>query len=346
MYTTPAQGRGTSPWYHIDMRISFTTLISNITDKNGYGTAGLGVVESLQALGHEVNFQDAEAPIELAFNQPIYDTFGHTPGQHKIIYTPWESTALPDGWLEKFNEADEVWTTSNVIKDWYHQAGVEKDIYVYHHGINPLWTGARRRHRRGKKFRFLYVGSPAPRKGGQMVYDAFIDLFGSDPDYHLTIKSYGRTEIRHKVRGEPIGPAGMFSPNITIMEETVSTDALLGIFESHDAVVYPSWGEGFGLIPFQAMAAGIPTICTGAWADYRDLLVPQLVVESELAPSPWPRMHPGKMFRPDVQSLKDSMRWVVDNYDLAAGHAFRNSYKLEKDYDWLKLTEEAFKKFL
>ena len=304
------------------------------------------MVKSLQALGHEVNFQDTDAPIEIAFNQPIYDTFGHTPGQHKIIYTPWESTELPPGWLEKFHEADEVWATSHLVKEWYEKAGVEKDIYVYQHGIDKIWPEARRRRNIKHPIRFLYVGSPAPRKGGQLVYDAFIENFGSDPDYQLTIKAYGMTEIRHKVNGRIVAPAGQFNSNITVITDEIETEEMVKLFNVHDVLVYPSYGEGWGLIPFQGMAMGMPTICTGAWADYRDLIVPELNISSSMIDSPWPQMHPGKVFEPDYEGLKKSMLWVVDNYEAAAAKSFKNSYLLEKQYDWLELTEKAFKKFL
>lgn len=330
------------------MDISFTTLISNITDKNGYGTAGLGIVESLKGLGHEVKFQDPTAPIELAFNQPVYDTFGYAPGQHKIILTPWESSGLPKGWKEGFKKADEVWATSEVVKKWYHDAGVEGDITVYPHGIDRKWTEARSRRKcSGGPLRFLYVGSPAPRKGGQMVYDAFIKAFGDDPNYQLTIKAYGgMTEIRHMSNGSIIGPAGAFNSNITVLKDTISTEEMVRLFQSHHVMVYPSYGEGWGLIPFQAMATGMPTICTSAWADYRHLLVPQLSLPSTVVDSPWPHMHPGKMFKPDFDSLVSSLYWIADNFEEASAKAFRYSYFLEQEYDWLKLTEKVFAKFL
>lgn len=329
------------------MKISFTTLIANITDKNGYGTAGLGIVESLKSLGHEVNFQDPDAPIELAFNQPIYDTFGHTPGQHRIILTPWESSGLPEGWLEKFHEADEVWATSQTVKRWYEEAGVKGDITVYPHGISKIWTDARKRRRASSRpLRFLYVGSPAPRKGGQMVYDAFIENFGNDPNYQLTIKAYGMTEIRHKVNGRIVAEAGAFSENITVLKDMVSTEEMVEIFKSHDVMVYPSYGEGWGLIPFQAMATGMPTISTAAWADYHHLMVPELKVDSKVIPSPWPHIHPGNMFEPSYDNVVESMRWVADNFETAAGIAYKNSYLLEKEYDWTNITQKVFEKFV
>lgn len=329
------------------MDISFTTLVANITDKNGYGTAGLGIVEALSALGHSVKFQDPTAPIELAFNQPVYDTFGHTPGQHRIILTPWESSGLPAGWKEGFKKADEVWATSKVVKQWYEEAGVKGDITVYPHGIDKKWPQARHRRRAtDRPIRFLYVGSPAPRKGGQLVYDAFIKNFGNDPNFQLTIKAYGgMTEVRHKVNGSIVGPAGMFNSNISVILRTLPSEEMVTLFQNHDVMVYPSYGEGWGLIPFQAMAMGMPTICTEAWADYRHLLVPRLALPSTVVDSPWPHMHPGKMFQPDFDALTESMRWVVDNFDEAAGTAFRYSYLLEREYDWLNITEKTFAKF-
>jgi hypothetical protein len=46
------------------------------------------------------------------------------PNKLNIAYTPWESTKTKRGWVAKFNQADEVWTTSDTIAQWYLDGGV------------------------------------------------------------------------------------------------------------------------------------------------------------------------------------------------------------------------------
>jgi glycosyltransferase involved in cell wall biosynthesis len=296
------------------------------------------MVRSLQRLGHEVPFQDADAKVQIHFSQPHWYEFHEK--QYKIGYTPWESTGLPPGWLEGFNSVDEVWTPSPLIARWYKEAGVNTPIHVYEHGVDHIWEN-RRRQPQGV-LKFLHHGEPAPRKGGQMALDAFRDAFGDKTDVHLTIKSHGDANVRHKDRaGNILGTANSLN-NVTLITKMLSESELVGLYHQHHALVYPGYGEGFGLIPLQAMASGMPTICTGAWAPYERLLVPDLILSARLIDSPWPFMHPGQVFEPSYDELVDCYRAVYDNYTKYAGKAYRRGFDVHKQYDWDTLTESAF----
>lgn len=322
------------------MKISFNTVVGNLNLNNGYGIAGYNMCLALKELGHEVPFCDSSALVEIAFCQPDYSDWSNDDALH-IQYTPWESTELPPGWLDAFNEnCDEVWTPSPLIAQWYSDAGVEKPIYVYEHGIDHMWSPKRRR--RGSKLKFLHLGEPAPRKGGQMAMEAFRTAFGDRTDVHLTIKSWGASRVRVKKRGHIIGtPHGRYQ-NVTTITDDYDEADLVSIFHSHDALVYPGWGEGFGLIPLQGLATGMPTICTEAWAPYKRFLLPELSLSSRLVDSPWPQIHRGKMFEPSFDDLVAAYRAVDENYERMAGLSFRNSFQVHKDYDWVELTKNSF----
>ena len=317
------------------MKISYSTLPGNLQLSNGYGYAGYHVVTSLQKLGHEVPFKDSTAPVQIHFSQPVWYDFH--PGQYKIGYTPWESSELPLGWLEEFNALDELWTPSPLIARWYREAGVEVPVKVYQHGVDPIWSAKRRK--RGDKLKFLHLGEPAPRKGGQMAYEAFLDVFGKRDDVHLTIKAFGRNTIRAK--GLERSPQNAHK-NVSLITREYTEQELVFLHHNHDVLVYPGWGEGFGLIPLQAMATGMPTICTGAWAPYSDYLLPELTLSSRLADSPWPQVHQGKMFEPSYDDLVNAYQILDQDFDHFAGRALRRSFDVRADYDWLKLTKDAF----
>lgn len=322
------------------MEISFVTAMGNLTLTNGFGIAGYNVITSLQRLGHSVPFASPTAPVEIAFCQPDYSEWSN-PDAYHIQYTPWESDQLPRGWVEAFNDnSDEVWTTSPLIAKWYKEAGVERPIFVYEHGIEDIWTNKRRR--RGDKLRFLHVGEPAPRKGGQMAMEAFREVFGDRDDVHLTIKAWGRSDIRVKKHGHILGNPHALYKNVTTVYNELTPAEMVELFHAHDVLVYPGWGEGFGLIPLQALSTGMPTICTGAWAPYVNYLDEGLILGSELVQSPWPHIHTGKMFRPDYEDLKRSLKDVEESFELYAGRAFRKSFKVQEHYNWDRLTREAF----
>ncbi len=69
------------------MNISFSTPKVNLRTANGYGHAGLKIVESLTSLGNVVPFQDSKAPVQLNFAQPFQHN--HHKNQYQSSYTPW-----------------------------------------------------------------------------------------------------------------------------------------------------------------------------------------------------------------------------------------------------------------
>jgi glycosyltransferase involved in cell wall biosynthesis len=319
------------------MDISFATVPGNLNTTIGYGVAGFNMVRALQRLGHRVPFQDKNCNIEIFFSQPTYWEWSNQLGYH-IGYTPWESTKLLPGWLEEFNTVDELWTTSELIKRWYLAAGVEVPIKVYKHGIDSEWTNQRRKV--FDKIKFLHVGEPAPRKGGQMAIDAFRTAFGNSKDVHLTVKAHRFNNTRIYMGQHIVGSIEDYS-NVSLITQELAQDHLVNLFHNHHAMVYPSWGEGFGLIPFQAIATGMPTICTGKWAPYADYLG-DLSIDSRLVDSPWPQVHPGKMLEPSFDDLVDKYRYVADNYDTLSSEFYRKSPLLHEEYNWDKVTQEAF----
>jgi hypothetical protein len=327
------------------MKISFYTVTSNLGKDNGYGYARHGMQRSLKSLGHEMTFNDKSARIQLSFCQP--DLYSFHKGQYKIGYTPWESSSLPEGWKEAFESVDELWTTSEKCKEWYEEEGIKKDIRVYHHGVEDVWTPKLRKP--GEKLKFLHIGEPSPRKGGQIVLDAFRAAFGSDTDVHLTIKAQGHSTVRafasHVNRGGArsiLGPVQEVYQNVTLMTENLSVDELVRLYHDHDVFVYPSWGEGFGLMPLQALATGMPTICTKEWAPYADKLG-ELGLDSKPAQSLWPHMHPGRMSEPSVAHLIELMRHTKRDFEGISGAFFDRAPLVHDEYNWDKLTEKAFK---
>src|SRR5687767_3066071 len=317
------------------MKISFYTVESNFERTHGYGVAGYKVVTSLQQLGYTVPYNDATAPVQLNFCQPNWFADFLRPNQYQIAYTPWESTELPEDWLEIFNECDEVWTTSDWVADIYKNARIEKTIKVYLHGIDPIWKPIKRV--RKKVLKFFHNGEPALRKGGQMALDAFREAFGDAEDVSLTFKANKTSTIRSKNR---YGNIVSLPRNVRVINALYDEQALVDFYRSHDIMVYPSYGEGFGFIPLQALATGMPTICTAEWAPYRDHLH-DLALDSQYIESPWQVMHPGQVVEPNFEDLVKKYRYAYEHFEELSNKFFKNSFAIHKEYDWLKVTKDA-----
>lgn len=321
------------------MNISYSTPIVNLTSSNGYGYAGRNIVDSLKRLGHNVPFQDSRAPVQLNFSQPEY--FKLHRNQYQISYTPWESTVIPERWKPFLDVVDEIWTTSDWCANVFEDNGY-KNIRVYPHGIEKVWKPKKRED--DDVIKFLHIGEPAPRKGGQMVVDTFIELFGNNPKYSLTLKVYKHNTTRvynNFVDKEIVGiPYEMFS-NIKMIDAVLDQEELVKLYHDHDVLLYPSFGEGFGFIPLQALATGMPVICTSNWAHYKKYLGP-LSLKADLIDSPWPYPHEGKVYMPDYIDLRKQMLEVSENFKAYAGYYYAQSTKILEEYDWDQLTKNSF----
>lgn len=318
------------------MNISFYTPIESRTTSVGYGNAGFNMVTSLQSLGHKVPFDDAACPVQICFSNPYNYKFHE--GQYKIGYTPWESTHVPAEWLVHMNQCDEIWATSSWVADVYRNGGVTVPVYVYEHGIDKQWQPIKRE--TTDVVKFLHIGEPALRKGGQMALDAFREAFGDRSDVHLTLKAYNQHYLR--VWGEE-GFAKVFNEtynNVSLITDDMPKPELMALYAEHDVMVYPSYGEGFGFLPLQALATGMPVISTGEWAPYQKFLKP-LEIQGRWDRSIW-SIHPGDVLYPDYNQLVKTYRFAADNVEWLHEHYSKQVPDIQADYDWLIKTEEAF----
>jgi len=321
------------------MQISFSTPTINMKNNNGYGYAGLNIVQALTELGHTVPFQNSKAPVQLNFSQP--DHFKMHRNQYQISYTPWESTVIPSTWKSNLEVVDEIWTTSDWCANVFELNGYS-DVKVFPHGISSVWEPKKRID--DGVIKFLHIGEPAPRKAGQMVLDAFISLFADNPKYSLTIKAYGVNTTRvynNYIDKNIIGLPQNIYQNIKIITDNLNEEELVKLYHDHDVLVYPCYGEGFGFIPLQALATGMPTICTSSWAHYKKYLGP-LKLKSQLIDSPWQFPHEGKVFEPNRQHLVELMREVSLNFNAYSGYYYSQATKIHEEYNWNQLTANAF----
>lgn len=328
------------------MELSYYTIRAGLNPSVGFGYAGQNIVNTLQELGHSVKFASPKAPVQINFTQPHH--FKLHKGQYQIGYTPWESTLIRSEWRDIFNQCDEVWATSDWTAEVYKNNGVTKPIYVYPHGIESLWKPYKRILHPGKPLKFLHIGEPSPRKDGQLVVDTFIKLFGNNPEYHLTVKCHGSSTIRiYNNRKEFVSPESVYS-NISVIKEEYSVEELVQLYHMHHVLVYPTWGEGFGFIPLQGLATGMPVISTYDWAHYKKFLGPLKLrskptdASGEGVPKAVGDPHLGSFYQPDKDHLSDQMVDAAVNFKAYSSYYFAQAQKIHDEYNWKNLTTQAF----
>lgn len=303
----------------------------------GYGEAAYNIVKSLKHLGVEVEIEAKYADIELSFADPGNYVF-NDPSSYKIGYTAWESTDMNSTFKENMLQLDELWATSPWVENVYKELYPNKPTFVYRHGIHPSWK-PRLRKEAGKPFTFLHHGEPYSRKDGQLVVDCFLELFNGNPDYRLVMKctKINTTRVHHK-DGWTSSPSALHD-NIVEISGMLTPEQMVGLYDQCDVFVYPSWGEGFGLQPLQALAIGMPVISTHDWADYADYITWK--TNSRWTVSPWQDKHQGYMMKPEKQQLKKQMQEAVNNYNDVLQETFRNAFDIHREYDWIEVTKPA-----
>jgi glycosyltransferase involved in cell wall biosynthesis len=297
----------------------------------GYGYAAVCIIEALQKQKVVVNFLDEKAYIHISFVQPeMYQSISN---QYRIGYTPWESTEIPLAWVAMMKERDEIWTTSKFCQDIF--ANYDIPSVVVPHGIDPEIYKIYDR-TLTNRFIFLHIGSPTERKGSQMVVDAFVELFSNRDDVGLMLKSTGPTNARWIERDYYHGNAN-HHPRINVIEHDLTLEDMTTLYNNSHCCVYPSNGEGFGLIPYQAIATGLPTIVTDltGTADFAHYSMPLKATWG-----PGEGVHIGEWAVPDFNHLCELMSHVVENWEEEKKKAMNSARIIHSTQTWDHIADQ------
>lgn len=307
----------------------------------GYYNAGLHTIRALQEKQVGVFYNREEIDYHINFCSPLYYQIRNN---YIVGYTPWESTKVPQSWLHNMRQCDEIWATSNFVKDVYIQNNVHTNIHVIPHGVTPDWEIIEREVT--GRFVFLHVGGDSKRKNAQLVVDAFLELFDGNDDYRLILKYNNFCYAEVYIDGS-LKPAHEH-PQIIGIPEIFDTYDLVKLYHKAHCMVYPTSGEGFGLIPLEAMATGLPTIVTNETGckDYANLAIPIPAVAGKAY---WHdhiyNADTGDWFLPDFDELLKTMESVVDNYDVVADCAVKSARIVHDQWSWSAVADRILARY-
>lgn len=316
----------------------------NGADHFGYAVAYHGIKDTVGKM------QLGGQRVKVLENSPLANIqifMGKNPGdfyknQYKIQMSQWESTLAPKDWAKYALKYDEFWTANYFGAHGLVNAGIpENKIHVFEHGIDSsIWTPKLRG--QGDKIRFLHVDSDNPRKRSDLVLEAFKKAFGDNPDYELTLKysliatSYSNIYDKSKVdwkRKDVLEHHGEWYKNVRRIREITSTEDMVRLYHFHDVLVYPTEGEGFGLIPLQALVTGMPTISTGKWSSYEKYFNNN-IIDSKMGPSTHIKYFSGECVIPDLDSTVEWMKFVADNIQSQSKMFYARVPEIQKEYSW------------
>lgn len=215
--------------------------------------------------------EDFDVTIVHTQPEPFFDTayeradlYEQPPRTYRIAYWYWEFDSIPDEWVDKAQQVDEVWAATEFVAK-----GLREKLSI---PVRTLFPGVKLApyERRDKAYfgldaqpyTFLFtfhMMSVMERKNPLGLIRAFKAAFTEAEAVQLVLKtSFGD---RHPAQLEELRAAAL-GANIRIIDQVYSPDEVLSLMDACDAYVSLHRSEGLGLTMAEAMLMGKPVIAT------------------------------------------------------------------------------------
>lgn len=255
---------------------------------------------ALDVLGHQVSLWSSDKPgFYLPTHEILSDFFSSNPDLKRMyelanrsgyedvdvvsrnIYPPyvddmqgrinllhhyaWEETGFPSEWVNNFNEhLQGITCLSTHVEKIMIDHGVNVPLSTSGSGVDH-WERVNSDPKfriQARDFRFLHVSSCFPRKGADILLDAYGQVFNSSDNVSLVIKTFKNPHNQiHEWLAERKKRNSDF-PHVLIIEDDLADTQLKSLYEQCHVFVGPSRAEGFGLPFAEAMLSGLPVITT------------------------------------------------------------------------------------
>lgn len=214
-------------------------------------------------------YTDMHAPVGLETSAPTGIFVGYPEGSvgaltgHtvRILFTVCESSTIPDSWVDACNKATLVCVPSRFCHDVFTQCGVRTKIMIVPHGIDLALippTPNNDVHFKNKTFLHVTAAMSFPqRKGTSQLILAFRELTKRHKNLRLLIKTPDKKRME-----KSLDTLQLNSSELQIIDDEMFT--LFPLYHVVDAVIQPSRGEGFGMVPVEARCAGTHVILTNS----------------------------------------------------------------------------------
>lgn len=175
------------------------------------------------------------------------------PDKRHLLLTMYESTPVPPEFGESFGQVTAILTPSKFCRDLFKPISHGKPIRLTGLGFDPdVFRYEPRTLKEGQPFKFLYCGAPNARKGYPQVLLAWKWCgWMRNPIFQLTMKT--TTEVNEEQ---------VELKNVVFDSSFKSAQELGDLYRDHHCLLAPSHGEGWGLVPMEALATGMPIVST------------------------------------------------------------------------------------
>ena len=196
---------------------------------------------------------------EIALHNTLGNEFVPLKNCYNIALPFHEWSEYPREWIKLLNQFDEVWTTTDHIKEVLKRSGLNVPVIKLPPALDDENFIPKNNWEIKEKPSFLFVGESHFRKGNHLLIDGYIKAFPSPDMACLTIKT------------SPNCPWDSPREDIIVIKEDWNRKKLLAEYSRHDCFVSASLGEGLGLPVAEAIMSKLP-ICTNFWGGHKSLL--------------------------------------------------------------------------
>lgn len=210
-------------------------------------------------IGVEIFISPPEEPedcIELWWGDPQFWRWSDLPVKARVSLALSEARSIlnegRNNVIANLKKSDLIICPSESATAAFREAPFDVPIRVSYFGIDPIefpyierdWNAT---------LCFFHAGVTQFRKGSWLVPEAFVMAFQPSDNVKLVIAAPRSTPLFTKLKGE-YGK----QPNIDFHNSRV--DSMMSLYERNHIYISPHLSEGFGIMPLEAMATGMPCL--------------------------------------------------------------------------------------
>lgn len=276
-------------------------------------------------------------------------------GHCRVGRAAFGAKGLPDNWVRRCNEMDEVWVPNAFALDNFVESGVAAErLRIVHAGVDTrtFRPGLRSLEfpcRRG--FQFLSFTDLKERRGTDLLLRAYLEEFRAGDDVALILAisgcKPGRVDAVAKVAyfiEKQVGMRLEDSAQLILVDIPASEAERARLYASANAFVAPARASAWGQSLMEAQAAGLPVIAT-RWGGHLEFLDDKngflVDVEKVVAASAEEELYAGSRWaEPKEEDLRRDLRRVVSDGTEAQSRALRGRENVVAKRDWDVTIEE------
>jgi glycosyltransferase involved in cell wall biosynthesis len=326
------------------------------------GLEELGVLSGflpVNAIKEDVSYPGAEASISLNAGAPLQILSSHVLGRHEKFWSilavnsqgipidlkkKMEGTVYNPSRGKKIKMVDRFLATSTWCREVLEKEFPEHPVGLYLHGVQShfkVLEEERKKVRESDGFRALHVTSTrTQRKGTYELLRAWKELNIKNGELVLLVNptlaySFGRYLKDNKI------------PSTKVLSGLSFTDKqmLYGFSQTH-VVIQPSRAEGFGLVPLEARACGVPVVATDCTGHADHVQGPGVQVV-ETGPLEEIDDYPGAVApRLTWESVADALLQAHDKWRELDADAMAHASIIQEEWSWKNVTKKMLRENL